>query len=363
MKSEKLSLRPYARLLTMLGDQLIKNERIALVELIKNAYDADADKVDVRFEHFNDDMTHNACSRIVVRDDGMGMNLETVRTQWMNPAAPKKFLDKREGRGKTPGRQRAIQGEKGIGRFAVLKLGRLVTVTTRPPNADFETVLAYDFSRFDDDFVSEHKKRKEIFLDQITIDCLRSAPTQFPGATHGTVIEIQNLKGVWNDAIIKKLCRDVSNLTDPVSRITGGEVSNHFEISIFCNGEPRSVEAVSMDTLKSLIEDKPVLNIKGRFGSRKNAFSFKTATGKDEISLQDAKITGLWVWRRRFGGSGVAAAIEQKYSCGSFSFQFYIFDFSRRLDGRHALIQTEKNLLKGHRIYLYRGRNEGVSLR
>jgi len=40
--SEKLSIKPYARLITMLGDQLIKNEIIALVELIKNSYDADA---------------------------------------------------------------------------------------------------------------------------------------------------------------------------------------------------------------------------------------------------------------------------------------------------------------------------------
>ena len=45
-----LSIRPYARLLTMLGEQLLKNERVALVELIKNAYDADAGTVDVEFE-------------------------------------------------------------------------------------------------------------------------------------------------------------------------------------------------------------------------------------------------------------------------------------------------------------------------
>ena len=58
MNLEALSFRPYARLLTMLGDQLIKNERIALVELIKNAYDADADGVEVRFENFEENMTH-----------------------------------------------------------------------------------------------------------------------------------------------------------------------------------------------------------------------------------------------------------------------------------------------------------------
>ena len=41
--SEQLKIRPYARLLTMLGDQLIKNEQIAVTELMKNSYDADAD--------------------------------------------------------------------------------------------------------------------------------------------------------------------------------------------------------------------------------------------------------------------------------------------------------------------------------
>ena len=141
MKSEALAIRPYARLLTMLGDQLIKNERIALVELIKNSYDADADRGPGRFEDFHDDMTHDDASRIVISDDGAGMSLDTVRTRWMNPAAPQKYVDKQQGRGSTPGKKRVIQGEKGIGRFAVLKLGRVITVTTRQPRAEFETVL------------------------------------------------------------------------------------------------------------------------------------------------------------------------------------------------------------------------------
>ena len=368
MNLEALSFRPYARLLTMLGDQLIKNERIALVELIKNAYDADADEVEVRFEDFEEDMTHNARSRIVVRDNGAGMTYETVRTQWMHPAAPQKYLDKRKGREKTPGMGRVIQGEKGIGRFAVLKLGKVITVTTRPPAADFETVLTWDFSRFDRDFVSEDGQQKEIFLDEIQIDCSRSKPVRLPGATHGTVIEIEDLKGVWNDEVIRRLSGDVSNLTDPVSRITRRKAADRFEVAIVCNGERRSVEASSTETLKSLIEDKAVLNIHGGFQSRRNAFSFTTEAGEDEISLRDAKITGLWVWRKRFGAVRVGASAKQmpipfprqpdadacEYTCGDFAFQFYVFDFARGLDGRHALTQPEKDLLKGHRIYLYR---------
>lgn len=378
MTAETLSLRPYARLLTMLGDQLIKNERIALVELIKNAYDADADRVEVRFEGFNPDMTHNPESRIVVRDDGSGMTPEVVRKEWMNPAAPTKYLAKREGRRKTPGKGRVVQGEKGIGRFAILKLGKVVTVTTRPRGADVEACLTYDFARFDDDFVSENDERKEIFLDEIGIEFSRTAPRMLPGAQHGTVIEIGKLKGAWSDDVIEDLCGDVSNLTDPVSRLThGGEnISGGFEIEIVCNGERRSVDAEDREALKALIDDKAVLKIKGRFQSSRNVFVSEINDAADEISLRDPKIAGLWVWRKRFGrprrggaagqmsmlfpsgrhagGENRTAGLDSPFACGDFAFQFYVFDFSRAIGGRHELDQREKNRLKEHRIYLYR---------
>ncbi len=364
MTSEALPIRPYARLLTMLGDQLIKNERIALVELIKNAYDADAGRVEVRFEGFGDDMTHDDSSRIVVRDDGAGMSLDTVRTRWMNPAAPQKYLDKQKGRGRTPGKQRVIQGEKGIGRFAILKLGRVITVTTRQRGAEFETVLEHDFSRFDDDFVSEHGRSKEIFLDEITIDYRQAKPEKLPGEEHGTVIEIGSLKGEWSDDTIKKLCRDVSNLTDPVSRLTRRKVPDRFEIAIFCNGEPQAPATYGAESLKALIEDKAVLKIQGRFVSSDGAFSFRPGGDDEKISLRDPKITGLWVWRQRFGRSKRNAGTQMpisfsdadgaRFTCGDFAFQFYVFDFARGIDGRYVLAQTDKNRLKDHRIYLYR---------
>lgn len=354
MKSQALSLRPYARLLTMLGDQLIKNERIALVELIKNSYDADAERVEVRFEKFNLDMSCKEQSRIVVRDDGTGMTLDTVQTAWMNPATPQKHLDKESGRDKTSGKNRIIQGEKGIGRFAVLKLGKTITVTTRTCDQDFETIIRFDFSRFDDDFLNENDRPREIFLDEIKVDCTQSQPTQFPGCSHGTVIEIQDLKGIWKDKIINELCRDVSNLTDPVSRIRGEAANNRFEIAIYCNGERRSVEADSTDNLKALIEDKAVFDVQGRFSTSEKLFSFSTKTDKEEISLSDAKIGGLWVWRQQLREARGDVEISEELGCGDFAFQFYIFDFARGISGRHALNQKEKNLLKEHRIYLYR---------
>src|SRR3546814_4500872 len=80
-RAKSLKFRPYARLLTMLGDQLIKNERVALVELIKNAYDADASWVKVSFEGFDSNFRANADSRIVIEDDGIGMTPDVIENK------------------------------------------------------------------------------------------------------------------------------------------------------------------------------------------------------------------------------------------------------------------------------------------
>ena len=356
MNSEKLPIRPYARLLTMLGDQLIKNEKIALVELIKNAYDADANSVEVRFEDFNDDMSANEHSSIIVRDDGCGMTPQDIKDSWMNPATPQKYNKKREGKRETPEKGRIIQGEKGIGRFTILKLGRVITITTRPENSEFESVLKYDFTRFDDDFTSENDERREIFLDEIKIDYSEVNPPKLIRKSRGTVIEIRGLKGRWNQNVIKRLCKDISGLTDPVSRITESKGNNgSFQISVFCNGEHKSVADENAEYLKRLIEDKAVLKIQGEFNSEKNAFVFtESKNGKTEINLNDSRIKGLWIWRQRFLGKRNRGEESRNYECGNFKFNFYIFDFSRGIPGKHELNQREKNILKDYRIYLYR---------
>ena len=255
MKPIPLSIRPYARLLTMLGEQLLKNERVALVELIKNSYDADASFVDVEFLAFGDGMTSTENSKIVVRDDGSGMTSETIQTAWMNPATPAKYLDKRHGKKRTPGKKRVVQGEKGIGRFAVLKLAKKIRVVTRTPQAELETVVWFDFSKFDDDFLSEFGEQKEIFLDEVKIDWAERTPEVLSNSAHGTVIEMQALKGGWNDRLINSFCRDVANLTDPISRLTRKETADSFEIAVICTRRERRVVARrSGRNLKSLID-------------------------------------------------------------------------------------------------------------
>ena len=111
-ESRPIPIRPYARLLTMLSEQLISNERIALVELIKNCYDADSPWTKVSFDGVSE-TTGKVAQTIVIEDAGCGMTQEVVVDHWMNPATPEKKLKKDAGQGQTPS-GRKLQGEKGI---------------------------------------------------------------------------------------------------------------------------------------------------------------------------------------------------------------------------------------------------------
>ena len=116
--------RPRARLLQQLGDQLIGSKRLAVFELVKNAYDADATLVKVVL---NDLFSENPS--IVISDNGTGMGIETIRSVWLVIAhdhREKKLQErKRTALGRFP------MGSKGLGRLSVHKLGNKIELITR----------------------------------------------------------------------------------------------------------------------------------------------------------------------------------------------------------------------------------------
>ena len=117
-------------LLSELGERLVESVHIALLELVKNAYDADATAVTVKMVPRKDDY------EIHVVDDGIGMTLDDVRNYWMRIATTNKVdedTSERFGRRKS--------GSKGIGRFSCRRLGRKLKLTTTAQLEDgrFET--------------------------------------------------------------------------------------------------------------------------------------------------------------------------------------------------------------------------------
>jgi hypothetical protein len=102
------TLRPRARIIRTIGRDLISNEVVSLVELIKNAYDADATNVRIVFE----EPLQPSQGGIVIEDDGVGMSLAVIKKAWFEPATISKTKNTH-----TPSGRR-VTGEKGVGRFA-----------------------------------------------------------------------------------------------------------------------------------------------------------------------------------------------------------------------------------------------------
>ena len=145
----KYAFRPLARLPVTIGADLIQDPIAAIVELIKNAYDADASKVDIRF--FN----REGKAVVTISDDGHGMTRETVLGCWMVPATGNK-LNRKSPKG------RILQGRKGVGRYAVGILGDILmldTVSQYGSNRE-KTSLSIDWRIFD----------QAHYLDEVLID-------------------------------------------------------------------------------------------------------------------------------------------------------------------------------------------------
>ncbi len=386
LRHEQLPIRPYARLLTMLGEQLIKNDRIALVELVKNSYDADATHVAIAFDDFGPGLTTTPEAQIVLLDNGDGMTSQIVRDHWLNPATEFKVAKKRSDRPKTDG-GRVIQGEKGIGRFAMFKLGSSISMVTRAREDRYETVVDLDISFLDADATpaigSDSAARDnsddaaalptalrdepdEIaplplpgsYLDQLTARVTTRTPEIFDGvaqdggaSSHGTRIEIKKLRGEWSIRALERLHQDLFRLRPLGGLLTGkaGEDPLAFDVDYSVDGAaPTDLQDPEL-LLGNLIE-RAVLRVVGTFDSSLGEYSITINDSEDMVSINSANIRALRLFKEAFGKN----AEEVQLLCGNFSFEFLFFDLRPSASARYRLDPQERDLVKDHRIYLYR---------
>lgn len=371
MNRKTLKIRPYARLLTMLGEQLIKNEQIALAELIKNAYDADADWVRVSFVDFpekNGDLTITEDSKIIIEDNGCGMTLDVIEKSWMNPATPNKKVEAGTEK-RSAIKKRVIQGEKGIGRFSILKLGRKISIITRPIDSVEEHIIDYDLSAYDDDFLTVDGRKEELYIDDLSINVYSRPAEQlqnrvvvvnsqkFEGNNNGTRIEISNLKGEWSQKKIEEVCKDSQKLQPIFDKAFGKQSADRFEIGFDVNNERVSVSDKAIEELSNLLRHNAVLKITdGRYIEAEKSFEFDLNGNPMKLRIEDAPISGLSIFKEHFikPADLFQPATEIKSACGNFGFNFFIFDFAADKGSNFHLDDKEKRLIKEHRIYLYR---------
>ena len=181
------------RVIAHLGEALIKNESIALVELVKNSYDAGASFCDVEFSFSGDTLM-----KIVVSDNGSGMDIQTVQNSWLVIGTDNK---KKQLEQCTIGRMPL--GEKGIGRLGVHKLGNKIHLESKKDNCK-PVEVDINWTLLDK---AEKVSDFPVTVKENDCSCLEY--------DHGTRITITELKGEWNRRKLRSVFRDLQSLNSP----------------------------------------------------------------------------------------------------------------------------------------------------
>jgi len=196
-------IKPAANHILTVGKGIIKDSYTAILELVKNSYDADAEEVKIKLV-FND-----KGSNISIQDDGHGMSFEIVTEKWMVPSSQDKLRQK-----KSRYKKRPLQGRKGIGRYAASILGHDLLMKT----TDIETLITTELLLDWNEFSSDKKYLEDV---DILIESYKSDDNK-----PGTFLHITGDK-IWSDNDIDELIGSLKRLLSPFD-----EIDNDFKIHL-----------------------------------------------------------------------------------------------------------------------------------
>ena len=228
----------------LIGRELITDRITALFELVKNCYDANATKVNIIFENVS---SINPNSEIIIKDNGYGMDFDDIHDKWMvigtsnkrdTPVSPEPF-------------NRRCVGEKGIGRFAVDKLGDKVNIITKKIGTTQNLNVEIDWEKyvtpFNETEYNQEKERVEILqakksqkvIDQENKDKQLTLFTDIENDykyevaetnEYGTTLLISKIREIWTEQDIKRLYNELTKMVSPFYPI-----NPPFEIYIHSN--------------------------------------------------------------------------------------------------------------------------------
>lgn len=197
---DNLKFRVSAELKNILGRDLITSPDIAILELVKNSYDAHASKVEITFDE----------DYLEIADNGKGMSKDDLINKWLFVAYSAKS-DGTEDISYRSKFKRHYAGAKGIGRLSCDRLAKKLTLTTRSGDENKTEVLHVDWSSF------EFSKQTEFDTIDIPHETLDIIP-QFPlSSSTGTKLEFTGLHLSWSRDDIKRLRRSLEKMINPFS--------------------------------------------------------------------------------------------------------------------------------------------------
>lgn len=213
-----------AALITRLGYELVGKAETAVSELIKNAYDADARTVKVKFV----DTDKVGKGSIYICDDGLGMTYKQLRDGFMRISSNDKIVNP-----VSPRFHRSRAGRKGIGRFATQRLGNELIIITQTKDSDKAIKLTLDWNKY--------KPGMEINSIKFPIEYIEKNKVE------GTDLIINGNKDIWNKAAVSRVKRYIVDLFQPdyLSEKKEGENTFDYYFSLISNGEITTIESIN----------------------------------------------------------------------------------------------------------------------
>jgi signal transduction histidine kinase len=218
-----------------LGQELISDETQALLELIKNSYDADASYAVVRINsrEVPDDLLLESEKPepgfIEIVDDGTGMKADEIRDGWLLIARSLKADFKASGL--TTGKERTPLGDKGLGRLGAQRLGWGLQLATKTADNKQELVFAFSWR----DFFTART------LDEVDVRSKRRETDK----KHGTTVTVTELNDPdrWRGEAAVHLQRELSRVISPYEGVAG------FSVTVSIDGEPLDLQSINREVL------------------------------------------------------------------------------------------------------------------
>lgn len=222
-------IRPAGRHLLTIGRDLIKDNYAAVVELVKNAYDADSSDVNIEFRAFPDHREYS----IVISDHGHGMSKDDVINKWLVPSTQDKVKRKLSPSGRT------LQGSKGVGRYAASILGTDLFLETI--NEGKKTTVYLEWSDFE----------RAQYLDDVEI-LVETTEVSEPHGTQLTMKGNEKFLANWKQEQFNKLLFELKKLKSPVS---ASLTDDEFHIKL------RVIDFPEIKDIEETIQPYPFLNL------------------------------------------------------------------------------------------------------
>lgn len=331
---ERIPFRMHPRVFAALGADLVTNDVVAVIELVKNSYDAFAQNVWLRFR---DDPSLGTF--LEIEDDGDGMTKETIKDVWCLVATPFKEMNPVVTSGR---KKRRVSGEKGLGRLSVARLGERLNMLTQVPGDSCWEVDVYwaDISEGND-------------LSKSFVRC-RERPGKSPFRKSGTRLRIHGLKGQWDETRISDVEENLARLISPFSDLG--------DFNIFLSGfGGAQTEEVKIEFPEFL--SKPKYSIGGsvdKTGNVKGTYRF-SAIADDTTREKELEHT----WERIYDGilnrenPPRFPYSSDKARCGPFSFEIRAWDIAsddtqeiaERFDFQKSLVRKAIRVHKGISVY------------